>query len=65
VLYASRRRFSSLKPIFDSLKSYAIDNQVLTKAPNGLGTTFSASRFLSAGGQNQPGVGESKPAILR
>ena len=34
-----------LKPIFDSLKNRSPDNQQLRKVPNGLGTTFSASRF--------------------
>ena len=39
---------NDLKPIFDSLKSYPPDTQGLTKAPNGLGTTFSASRFFGS-----------------
>jgi hypothetical protein len=36
------------KPIFDSLKSWLIDNQRLAKTTNGLGTTFTGSLVLGS-----------------
>jgi hypothetical protein len=38
----------AVKPIFDSLKNRAFDYQQLTKAPNGLGTTFPRLWFFGS-----------------